>query len=180
MSDSTVEWFDAPGGEPVILSGYTDEWPRSASNWIKRIQSVLNAIDLEIDHIGSTAVPGLSAKPVVDLQVQVPDLADEPAYIRPLETLGLVLRARGEDFRFLRPPSGQQRTAHVHVCEKGSGWARDHLAFRDALRADRELATEYANLKSVFAQTVGHDRAAYNAGKASFIRKVIDAQPESH
>lgn len=180
MTVPPVEWFDAPGGEPVVLCEYTNAWLLSASNWIKRIRSALSAIDVEIDHVGSTAVPGLLAKPVIDLQVQVPDLSDESAYVPPLETLGLVRRARGNDFRFLRPPTGQQRDVHVHVCEKGSRWARDHLTFRDALRVDSARATEYGNLKSGLAQTNGHDRAAYNAGKASFIRKVIDSQPESH
>jgi GrpB-like predicted nucleotidyltransferase (UPF0157 family) len=112
---------------------------------------------------------------VIDLQVSVPDIEDEPAYRPALESLGLVLRAREPGHRFFRPPAGHPRTVHVHVCELGSTWEREHLAFRDELRARPELAAAYAGLKQGLAAAVGADRAAYTDGKSAFIRRVVDS-----
>jgi GrpB-like predicted nucleotidyltransferase (UPF0157 family) len=76
---------------------------------------------------------------------------------------------------FFRPPAGQPRTVHVHVCVMGSAWEREHLAFRDELRARADVVTAYAELKVRLAKAFGSDRAAYTDGKAAFIRSVIDS-----
>jgi GrpB-like predicted nucleotidyltransferase (UPF0157 family) len=127
------------------------------------------------EHIGSTAVPGLVAKPVIDLQVAVPDVTDEGTYRTPLESLGLILRAREPGHRFFRPAAGRPRVVHVHVCAQGSTWERDHLLFRDQLRARADVAAAYAELKTRLAAEVGSDRAAYTAGKSSFIKQVVES-----
>jgi GrpB-like predicted nucleotidyltransferase (UPF0157 family) len=132
---------------------------------------------VRLEHIGSTAVPGLPAKPVLDIQVAVPDVDDEPFYRPALESLGLVLRAREPGHRFFRPPAGEPRTVHVHVCEIGSAWEADQIRFRDVLRAERPTAQAYASLKEHLARTVGHDRAAYTSGKSDFIRAVLGSRP---
>ncbi len=126
-----------------------------------------------IEHVGSTAVKGLAAKPVVDLQVSVPDVDDESAYRPALEAFGLVLRAREPDHRFFRPPAGKPRDVHVHVCAQGSDWEQEHLLFRDYLRTHPDTASAYVQLKRDLARRVGHDRLAYNKGKATFIQRVI-------
>ncbi|MEJ5946925.1 GrpB family protein [Pseudokineococcus basanitobsidens] len=173
MSDQEgVEWFDRAGGEPVELAEASPHWRAIANTWIARINDAL-ATATRVEHVGSTAVPGLVAKPVVDLQVSVPAVADEGRYRPGLESLGLVLRARGQDHLFFRPPAGQPRVIHVHVCEAGSSWERQHLYFRDQLRSRPDLAMDYARLKRDLALLVGDDRGAYNRGKAGFIRKVL-------
>lgn len=172
MSAADVEWFDQPIGEPVEIHDASGEWAARGRAWETRLADALAPLRVQIDHVGSTSVPGLAAKPVIDLQVQVPGLADECAYVPALQALGLVLRARGGDFRFLRPPAGAARDVHVHVCETGSDWAVEHLAFRDALRADAALAREYEQLKRRLAATVG-GRADYNRGKEAFILGVV-------
>ncbi|WP_246078838.1 GrpB family protein [Modestobacter excelsi] len=149
------------------------DWLRVADHWAAAIRRELSPLTPRVEHIGSTAVPGLLAKPVVDLQVSVPDVDDEASYRPALETLGLVLRAREPGHRFFRPPTGQPRTVHVHVCARGSTWERDHLAFRDRLRARPEVAAAYAALKQHLAATVGHDRVAYTEGKSAFVRSVL-------
>ncbi len=172
VSEADVEWFDQPIGEAVEIHDPSDEWAAIGHDWEERLTEALSPLPVRVDHVGSTSVPGLAAKPVIDLQVQVPDLADERAYVPALEGLGMVLRARGSDFRFLRPPAGRARDVHIHVCEAGSAWATEHLAFRDALRGDVALAREYERLKRRLAETVV-ERADYNVGKESFILEVV-------
>lgn len=172
MSKADVEWFDHPIGEAVEIHAASDQWAAIGRRWEKRIEDALSPVAARVDHIGSTSVPGLAAKPVIDVQVQVPDLADEVTYVPVLESLGMVLRARGADFRFFRPPGGRERDVHIHVCETGSAWAVEHLAFRDALRGDPALAREYEALKRQLAQAVV-ERADYNRGKESFILAVV-------
>lgn len=173
MSDPDVEWFDQPIGEAIEIQSWSDEWPEIGRLWEKRLTEVLSPLPVRVDHVGSTAVPGLAAKPVIDIQVQVPDLSDESSYALALESVGTVLRARGAAFRFFRPPAGRVREVHIHVCEVNSAWARDHLAFRDALRGDSTLARDYERLKRHLAATVT-ERADYNAGKESFILAAVE------
>jgi GrpB-like predicted nucleotidyltransferase (UPF0157 family) len=172
--EADVEWFDRPGGDPVVLHQPDERWPELAARWAAAIQRDLAGLDARVEHVGSTAVPGLIAKPVVDLLVTVPDVDDEPAFRPPLEALGLVLRAREPGHRFFRPPAGQPRTVHVHVCDRGSVWEREYLVFRDRLRADPDLVARYAELKERLAAELGADRTAYTVAKAEFIRGVID------
>ena len=172
VSSSDVEWFDQHVGDPIEIHEPRAEWAAIGARWEVRLADLLSPLRVEVDHVGSTAVPGLAAKPIIDLQVQVPDLADESAYVPAFEELGMVLRARGADFRFFRYPKGQVRNVHVHVCGFGSRWAAEHIAFRDALRQDVTLAREYEQLKLNLAEAVA-DRAAYNLGKEPFIRGVV-------
>jgi GrpB-like predicted nucleotidyltransferase (UPF0157 family) len=170
-----AELFDRPGGEPVELRPHSPEWAERAARWTASIGSALASLDPRIEHVGSTAVPGLVAKPVVDLLVTVPDVVeDEPVYRPALQSLGLVLRAREPGHRFFRPPAGQPRTVHVHVCQHRSDWERDFVVFRDRLRESPDLAAAYAAMKQRLAANLGADRTAYTEAKAGFIRSVID------
>lgn len=171
-----AEWFDRPGAEAVALHAADPRWPAMATEWADRIKAALAPTHALVEHVGSTAVPGLAAKPVLDLQVAVPDIDSETAYRPGLESLGLILRQREPGHRFFRPPAGTSRTVHVHVYQSGSPWQRDQLRFRDRLRADPALARRYAALKLSLAQQVGHDRLAYNQGKAAFIAEVIRSE----
>jgi GrpB-like predicted nucleotidyltransferase (UPF0157 family) len=170
MADFPDGWSSE---EPVELHPSSPDWVPVADRWASAIQRVLAALAPRVEHIGSTAVPGLPAKPVVDLQVSVPDVDDEQSYRPGLQTLELELHAREPGHRFFRPPAGRPRTVHVHVCTRGSRWERDHLDFRDQLRARPEVAAAYAELKQQLAATVGHDRAAYTEGKSAFIRSAL-------
>ncbi len=167
------EWFDKPGGEAIELTDANQLWPMIAAEWSKRIQAAIAPTLARVEHVGSTSIAGLVAKPVIDLQISVPDIEDESAYRPALESLGLVLRQREPDHRFFRPPAGEPRLVHVHVCEHGSAWERDVLRFRDRLRADPMLVTDYAELKLRLADSFSADRFAYNQGKTQFILNVV-------
>ena len=166
------EWFDQPGGEQVEVWAPRAEWAADGARWRAAIAEAVAAA-VRIEHIGSTAIPNLPAKPVIDLQLSVPDIEDETSYRPALESLGLVLRQRAPDHRFFRPPAGAPRTVHVHVCAAGSRWEHDHVRFRDLLRERPDLAAEYGRLKIDLAQRFPHDRAAYNSGKSAFIASAV-------
>lgn len=170
-----VEWFDRPKADPAVVEEPDRDWAERAAGWIRRLSESLAPLSARVEHIGSTAVSDLAAKPVIDLQVAVPDVDDEDAYRRRLEGLGLILRAREPDHRFFRPPSEQPRTIHVHVCQRGSNWEREHLLFRDFLRAHPDRTETYAALKREVAARVGGDRIAYSNAKAPFIEETLRA-----
>jgi GrpB-like predicted nucleotidyltransferase (UPF0157 family) len=174
----SIEWFDRPKGDAPVLEEPDAAWSRQAGEWIRRLSAALAPLDVRVEHVGSTAIPGLAAKPVIDLQVAVPVIDDEHAYRPTLEGLGLILRAREPGHRFFRPPGNRPRTIHVHVCQQGSTWEREHLLFRDFLKAHPARAERYAALKRELATTVGGDRIAYSEGKRPFIEQAL-AQAET-
>jgi GrpB-like predicted nucleotidyltransferase (UPF0157 family) len=145
------------------------------AEWHRRLAGVLGGVAARIEHVGSTAVPGLDAKPVIDVQVSVADVEDEHAYVPALESLGLFLRAREPGHRFLRhrPDLGEARIVHVHVCAEGSEWERDHLLFRDYLLAHPERSAIYATIKRELAARHPNDRLAYTDGKDEFVRSTL-------
>lgn len=124
-------------------------------------------------HVGSTAVPGLPAKPVIDVDVVVRP-ADVESVIRRLVRLEYVhegdLGVPGRE-AFIRPAGTPAH--HLYVCPAGSAALKQHLRFRDYLRANPVVAGEYASLKRSLASEVGDDRAAYTAGKAAFVSAVL-------
>ncbi|GAA4755095.1 GrpB family protein [Amnibacterium soli] len=177
MEDDGVEWFDKPGSEAVEVSAPRAKWVALGARWVAAIEAVVTG-GVRVEHIGSTSVPQLPAKPVIDLQLSVADLEDEQSYRPALESLGLVLRQREADHRFFRPPAGEPRTVHVHVCAAGSRWEDDHLQFRNVLRRRPDLADEYARLKASLARQFRYDRASYNSGKSDFIAEAIPSTEE--
>ena len=124
--------------------------------------------------MGSTSVPGLAAKPITDIQVSVADLGGEPSYVPPLQAIGLVLRSRDELHRFFRPPAGQPHEVHVHVCAAGGQWERDHLLFRDYLRAHPAACLRYAEAKRASVRRWSDDGWAYTEAKTGVILDVLE------
>lgn len=131
-----------------------------------------------IEHIGSTAIPGLAAKPIVDLQASVRDL-DTTEVADRLKANGWAYVPPELDQRpwrrfFVKPdPSGFRREAHLHLIQAGHPRWTDQIRFRDALRDDPTLAKAYADLKGRLAKENGHDREAYTKGKAAFVASVL-------
>lgn len=166
------------GFEPVALVPYDPAWPARFERWRARIAGALGTHGLAIEHVGSTAVPGLHAKPIVDIQVSVADLDDEDAYVPALASVGLQLRSRDSLHRFLRPVRGQPREVHVHVCAAGGEWEREHLLLRDYLRAHRVAAHTYGATKQELAAEWREDPAAYTEAKTAVILDALSAAAE--
>jgi GrpB-like predicted nucleotidyltransferase (UPF0157 family) len=159
--------------DPVEVIPYDPAWPDHFERWRQRLQQALGNAATRIAHIGSTAVPGLAAKPIIDVQVIVPDVGDEAAYVPAIERAGVAFRARDPEHRYFRPAGDRPRDVQVHVCCAGSSWERAHLLFRDFLRADEGLRGAYAALKRDLAARYRHDRIAYNEAKTSFILDAV-------
>lgn len=160
--------------ERIDVTPYDATWPARFASMRARLAAALGAVALRIDHVGSTSVPGLAAKPIVDVQVSVRDHAHEAAYVPAIEELGFVLRARDDQHRYFKPPPGSPRTHQIHVCSAGGDWERDHLLFRDYLRAHPARADEYGALKTALALKFGDDRVGYTDAKTSFILDALE------
>jgi GrpB-like predicted nucleotidyltransferase (UPF0157 family) len=163
---------------PVIIEDYDPAWPgifeREKELIIERIGHRL----LRVEHMGSTAVPGLGAKPIIDILAAVPELGPAPDYAEPLEPLGYVWieNAGFEDAHSLSrraETSPGSLPVHLFLTEMDSWFWRRHLVFRDQLRARPETAAAYEALKRDLAQKFRHDRPAYVEGKTGFIEGVV-------
>lgn len=127
-----------------------------------------------IHHVGSTAVPGLVAKPTIDILVGVEDLESARGCFEPLAELGyLYAPYRPREMHWFCKPSPSRRKFHLHLVPSGSARFRDVLAFRDRLRMDAGLAREYAELKRSLATRFQTDREGYTDGKSDFVARVL-------
>ncbi len=158
--------------DPAIrIVDHDPAWAAMATEELRRIAEALGDVAVRLEHVGSTAVPGLAAKPIVDLQVAVAAMEPRERYVAPLEGLGYLFAPTPEspDFHFFGRPPVRPRTHHVHVCPHGSEHELRHLAVRDYLRAHPDEAASYAALKRAVAARHPQDRLAYIAGKDAHV-----------
>jgi GrpB-like predicted nucleotidyltransferase (UPF0157 family) len=155
----------------VRIVEYDPAWPRVAATEIARIGAAVGEAAVRIEHVGSTAVPGLSAKPIIDLQLAVADVDARSLYVEPLEGLGYLFAPdpASPDFHFFGLPAARPRTHHLHVCAAGSEDERRHLAVRDYLRAHPDEVSAYADLKRGLVARAPGDRLAYIEGKDPYV-----------
>lgn len=156
--------------EPIMVVPYDPEWSARFQDLAAQLGQALGDVALRIDHIGSTSIPGLAAKPVIDIQVSVASFDPLDAIRIPLERLGYVWRADNPDQtkRYFREPPGHP-SAHIHVRKRGSWGEQFALLFRDYVRAHPNVAARYAELKLELAEEHYRDRAGYVHGKGPFI-----------
>ncbi|QJR37259.1 GrpB family protein [Gemmatimonas groenlandica] len=159
------------------LGPYDSEWPVRFAAEAARLRPALGAAAQAIEHVGSTAVPGLDGKPVLDIAIAVANDADADACITPMQTLGYDYRGPyGDDPRrryYVRDDDAGVRLVHVHLYVlPATAWQRK-LAFRDALRADPALAAAYAAEKYRVAEAVQWDKEAYSIAKGPFVQRVL-------
>jgi GrpB-like predicted nucleotidyltransferase (UPF0157 family) len=131
-----------PQYREVVIADYDPEWPQWFERAAERIRSALGDKVLQLDHVGSTSVPGLAAKPLIDINLVVADTTDEDAYVPPLEAIGYELRVREPDWFEHRMLRGYDPPVNLHVFPQGCEEVERMLRFRDHLRAndaDREL-----------------------------------------
>lgn len=157
----------------IKIVAYDQEWPVRFASWRDLIANALQRVEMRIDHVGSTSVPGLAAKPIVDVQVTVADMSDEESYVPELERIGVQLRSRDDLHRFFRPFADRPREVHVHVCPAGSDWEREHLLFRDYLRANAAARGVYAEAKREASRVWIDDGWAYTDAKSDVILNIL-------
>jgi GrpB-like predicted nucleotidyltransferase (UPF0157 family) len=167
--------------DPVLLTAYSPLWPAIFDLERRRLLEIFEHAAV-VEHIGSTAVPGLGAKPVIDVMLGAPALALVEARIPALEGAGYRYVPEFEKampqrryFTRMDSPPGK---FHLHAVVLGSDFWERHLAFRDALRADASLAQRYWRLKQQLSARHRDDRAAYAEAKGDFIRAALADGPD--
>ena len=155
----------------VRIVDYDPSWPVLAAEELRRIGEALGPAAACLEHVGSTAVPGLAAKPILDLQLSVGGLEPRARYVEPLERLGYMFVPAPEapDYHFFAKPPERPRSHHLHVCEVASHHELRHLAVRDFLRSHDEEAARYAALKRRVVERHPQDRLAYIEGKEDYV-----------
>jgi GrpB-like predicted nucleotidyltransferase (UPF0157 family) len=162
-----------PHDAPILLVPYDAAWPQQFAREARRIQSALGARALQVEHVGSTSVPGLVAKPIIDILLVVASSADEPSYLPSLESAGYVLRIREPDWHQHRLLKGPEGNVNLHVFSSGSGEIVRMLTLRDRLRtsdADRQL---YAQAKVRLAGRTWRFVQDYADAKSEVIEAIL-------
>jgi GrpB-like predicted nucleotidyltransferase (UPF0157 family) len=180
-----VAWYDehldklTVGGaqrltQPIEIREYDPEWPRLYAREEARIRSVLGHRVVRLEHAGSTSVPGLPAKPIVDIVLEVPDSADEPSYVPDLEAAGYVVRIREPEWFEHRVFKGPDTNVNLHTFTAGCEEVDRMLLFRDHLRAndsDREL---YARTKRELAAHDWKYVQQYADAKTAVVQEIME------
>ena len=163
-----------PPPDRIEVVAHDPAWTTRFAELGLELRAGLADVALRIDQIGSTSVPGLAAKPIIDIQISVAAFEPLAAFKDPLERLGYVYRADNPERtkRYFREPPGHPRT-HVHVRRAGSFSEQWALLFRDYLPAHAEVAAEYASLKQQLAARFRDDRRAYLDAKGPFLWEVM-------
>ncbi|MCC5811878.1 MAG: GrpB family protein [Ectothiorhodospiraceae bacterium] len=163
--------------EEVAIFPYDRGWPYLFEEERDRLLCLFPGYFLAIEHVGSTAVPGLSAKPVIDMLAGVESISRADELMEPLcqarYATSMEFNASLVERRWLMRWSKGRRTHHLHLVVHGSEEWERRLAFRDMLRADAELANRYAQNKLAWAAEFRSDREAYTAAKGHFIQEAL-------
>jgi GrpB-like predicted nucleotidyltransferase (UPF0157 family) len=161
-------------GDRVEVVPYEPAWSAEFTALGRGLRDALDLVAVRIDHIGSTAVPGLAAKPVIDVQLSVRSLEPVDAFRVPLEGIGYVYRADNPERtkRYFREAAGRRRT-HLHVRQLGTFSQQFPLLFRDYLRRHPAAAAEYAAVKQRCAAEFRDDRVGYVEAKEAFVWDII-------
>jgi GrpB-like predicted nucleotidyltransferase (UPF0157 family) len=165
----------------IIVNDYNPTWPAKFVEEMQRLQNEIGELIEEIQHIGSTSVTGLAAKPIIDILIVVPNISVVQHCILPLERLGYSYHGEGgiADRHFFRkPPHGFDRDFHIHMIERSNEQYEFYIFFRDYLQAHAEARQAYADLKRELAARFGSDRTSYTAAKHDFIRLLIEKARE--
>lgn len=160
----------------VILKEYNPDWINQFEIEKKLIQQTLQQPSILIEHIGSTSVIGLLAKPIIDIAIGVQKLHEAESFIEPLSTINYeyVPKADFPNRLFFRKGLWRQGTHHLHIYDQSSEEWSNYLLFRNYLRAHPQKMQEYAELKKKLAHLHAEDRAIYTKLKAPFIQSIID------
>lgn len=157
----------------LCLSSYEPDWPLLFLEERERLCAALGARILNVQHIGSTSISGMPAKPILDIGVAVTSFEKAACCIPLMEQLGYSYKGENGIPRRHYFVKGDPRTHHLHMLEATSEEWKNHLLFRDYLRANAEAAQAYADLKQQLATSFAADREAYQSGKESFIKAVL-------
>jgi GrpB-like predicted nucleotidyltransferase (UPF0157 family) len=160
--------------DPVLIVPYDPRWPIEFAELCQRFIAALGDLVVAVEHLGSTAVPGLSAKPILDIDIVVRSTSGIAEAIRRLGTLGYRhLGDLGISGREAFDSPDKTPAHHLYLVVQGSEQLRNHLQFRDYLRAHPEAVREYQRLKNELAARCGADRDGYTEAKSGFVQRIL-------
>lgn len=163
--------------EPIVIAPYDPSWPIRFEAERRTLVSLLAPRSFTIEHVGSTSVPHLGAKPIIDIMLGCARLAEFEAFIPTLEQAGWQYLSKHEaqlpERRFLAKPRTRPRRVHLHAVELDTPFWSRHILFRDLLRQDPEIAASYEKLKISLALRFGENRESYTDAKSAFIESVL-------
>jgi GrpB-like predicted nucleotidyltransferase (UPF0157 family) len=159
----------------IRIVDYDTDWPKKFETHARIIAEAIGGTALRIEHMGSTSVPGLAAKPVIDILVVVADSADEPAYLPQLEATGYLLRVREPDWNEHRMFRTPEKDVHIHIYSAGCQEIQRILTFRDRLRRNADDRSRYEQTKCELAAKEWSDMNAYADAKTEMIEDIIAA-----
>jgi GrpB-like predicted nucleotidyltransferase (UPF0157 family) len=162
-----------PHNAVITLVDYDPDWPRLFAREAERIRAILGDTALRIEHVGSTSVPGLLAKPIIDILLVVPDSANEASYVPAMEVAGYVLRIREPDLFEHRMFKGPDTDINLHVFSSGTLEIERMLRFRDWLRATEADRDRYAGVKRELAGRVWRHVQHYADAKTTVIHEIM-------
>lgn len=161
----------------LVIAPYSPQWPKDFERERQALEAALAPVRVHIEHIGSTSVAGLPAKPIIDIMLGAPSLDLIEAHQNKIESLGYTFLPEMlelmPDNRFFAKPASLPRHFHLHAVEFESEFWRDHLAFRDLLRSNPSLARDYAELKSRLATEFAFQPKRYTDAKGPFINAAV-------
>jgi GrpB-like predicted nucleotidyltransferase (UPF0157 family) len=161
----------------IKIVDYDPDWAKKFETHARIIADALGASALRIEHIGSTSVPGLAAKAIIDIVVVVQDSTDESAYLPQLEAAGYVLRVREPDWNEHRMFKTPEMDVHIHIYSAGCPEIQRNLTFRDRLRHNIDDGRRYEQTKRELAEKEWPDMNAYTDAKTEVIESIIAASP---
>ncbi len=165
----------------VKLVRYNPKWRQSFKREQKKIRKIFGGAALEIQHVGSTAIPGILAKPILDIALIVSSLPKARRYAKKLKEIGYQLKKndrRKERLFFTKGPQ-EKRTHYLHIGEIGSGYIEDMILFRDYLRTRKNEAQKYSRLKEKLAEKWGDNRAIYTEKKKKMVKEIVEKADKS-
>jgi GrpB-like predicted nucleotidyltransferase (UPF0157 family) len=157
----------------IEVADYDPAWPRVFEREADRIRSVLGERVMRLEHVGSTSVPGLAAKPIIDILLVVPDSGDEPAYVPALEAAGYLLVIREPEWHQHRVFKGPDTNVNLHVHSPGSPEIERYLRFRDRLRSDPADHERYQRAKRELAQRDWRYVQQYADAKTPVVEEIL-------
>ncbi|WP_187977753.1 GrpB family protein [Mycetocola sp. JXN-3] len=175
MSDERDAYLDSVliGGREIpaiVVVPYDETWPTRFESLSERILAALGPVALSVQHIGSTSVPGLAAKPLIDVLLTVTDVETEDAYVPAMEAAGFVLRVREDHHRMFRTP---KKDVHIHVYQPEHSQVSDYIALRNHLRANADDRDLYARTKRALAEQTWSDMNDYADAKTDVIAEIL-------
>jgi GrpB-like predicted nucleotidyltransferase (UPF0157 family) len=157
----------------VELLPHREEWHRLFADERDRLLDGIGGPSLPIEHIGSTAICGIAAKPILDIIIGTPEFLPEIPFVTDLEAIGYEYKGENGISERHYFGKGEPRTVHLNVVRFGGQFWLSHLAFRDHLKNNRDAALEYERIKLSLAERFPNDREAYTKGKEEFVRSII-------